>query len=289
MPATFLTWNPARSRLSEQEWAQGAELTRSGEPARWQWSVGRHVNIPLGRRVFLLRQGAPHRGVIAAGITTSTPEPGQHFTDSGKATNSVDVSWDAMVADLAEPLTVHYLLAEVPQVPWNNIQETGTTTNDDEAVDRIEKLWARRLADEDHPAVLRRTVPVAQGWESDSAVRRAIEDYAQDLLTAHFVADGWTVQDTRVARPYDAVATRDDEVLYLEAKGTRSDGTSVLVTEGEVRWAAAHKGQCRIGIVSHIKVRDGRVVPDSGDLIVREWRPRPKELSPTAYRWTPRS
>jgi hypothetical protein len=63
----------------------------------------------------------------------------------------------------------------------------------------------------------------------------------------------------------------------------------VLVTEGEVRWAVAHKGQCRIGIVSHIKVRDGRVVPGSGDLTIREWRPKPKELSPTAYRWTPRS
>ena len=92
-----------------------------------------------------------------------------------------------------------------------------------------------------------------------------------------------------MARPYDAVATRDDEILYLEAKGTRSDGTSVLVTAGEVRWAAAHKGQCRIGIVSNIEVRDGRVVRGSGDLVVREWKPRPKELSPTAFRWTPRS
>lgn len=289
MPATFLTWNPARFTMSEQEWARGAELTRLGEPARWHWSVGRHVNIPRGRRVFLLRQGSGHRGVIAAGITTSTPEPGQHFTDSSKATNGIDVSWDAMVVDPAEPLSVHDLLAEVPGIPWNNIQGSGTSTLDDEAVDRIENLWARRLADEDHPVGLRRARPAGQGWESDSAVRRAIEDYAQDLLTAHFVADGWAVQDTRVARPYDAIATRNDEILYLEAKGTRSDGTSVLVTEGEVRWAAAHKGQCRIGIVSHIKVRDSRVVPGSGDLVVREWRPRPKELNPTAYRWTPRT
>ena len=206
-----------------------------------------------------------------------------------KATNRVDVSWDAIVADPREALSVHDLLAEVSEVPWNNIQGSGTSTPADEDVDRIEKLWARRLADEGHPAALRRTGPVGQGWESDGAVRRAIEDYAQDLLTAHFVVDGWTVQDTRVARPYDAIATRDDEILYLEAKGTRSDGILVLVTEGEVRWAAAHKGQCRIGIVSNIKVRQGRVVRGSGELVVHEWRPTLKELSPTAYRWTPRS
>jgi hypothetical protein len=289
VPATFLTWNPARSTLMEQEWTQSAELTRAGEPVKWWWSVGRHVNIPRGRRVFLLRQGAGPRGIVAAGITTSVPYPGERVDGVEKATNRVDVSWDAIVADPREALSVHDLLAEVSEVPWNNIQGSGTSTPDDEAVDRIEKLWARRLADEGHPAALRCTGPVGQGWESDGAVRRAIEDYAQDLLTAHFVVDGWTVQDTRVARPYDAIATRDDEILYLEAKGTRSDGISVLVTEGEVRWAAAHKGQCRIGIVSNVKVRQGRVVRGSGELVVREWRPTLKELSPTAYRWTPRS
>ncbi|MDR7384398.1 protein NO VEIN domain-containing protein [Promicromonospora iranensis] len=289
MPATFLTWNPARSTLMEQEWTQSAALTRAGEPVKWWWSVGRHVHIPRGRRVFLLRQGSGPRGIVAAGITTSVPYLGERVDGEEKATNRVDVSWDAMIVDPREPLSVQYLLAEAPGIPWNNIQGSGTSTADDGAVVRIEDLWARRLADEEHPVALRRTRPAGQGWESDSAVRRAIEDYAQDLLTAHFVADGWSVQDTRVARPYDAVATRDDEVLYLEAKGTRSDGTSVLVTAGEVRWAAAHKGQCRIGIVSHIKVRDGRVVPGSGDLVVREWRPKSKELSPTAYRWTPRT
>lgn len=289
MPATFLTWNPARSTRMEQEWAQSAALTRAGEPVEWWWSVGRHVNIPGGRRVFLLRQGTGPRGIVAAGITTSVPYPGERVDDEEKATNRVDVSWDAMVTDPREPLSVHDLLAEVSGVPWNNIQGSGTSTQDDKAVERIENLWAGRLADEDHPVALRRTARAGQERGSDSAVRRAVEDYAQELLTAHFVADGWAVEDTRVARPYDAVATRGDEILYLEAKGTLSDGMSVLVTDGEVRWAAAHKGRCRIGIVSNIEVRDGQVVPGSGNLVVREWQPRPKELSPTAYRWTPRS
>jgi len=42
-----------------------------------------------------------------------------------------------------------------------------TSTHDDEAAERIERFWAWRLADEDHPVALRRTGPGGQGWESD--------------------------------------------------------------------------------------------------------------------------
>lgn len=289
MPATFLTWNPTRSAPPGPNWVADARTTQSGEPVEGSWSVGRHVNIPVGRRVFMLRQGAGPRGIVAAGITLTTPYPDKHFDEVGKTANYVDVSWDAMVEDPTEPLDIQVLLAEVPKVPWNNLVGSGISTENAAAVDRIEGLWAQRLADDIHPAVRLRAGAVGQGRESDTAVRRAIEDYAQEILTAHFVADGWAVEDTRVARPYDAIATRGDEILYLEAKGTRGDGTSVLVTDGEVRWALAHKGQCQIGIVSRIEVRAGRVVSGSGKLVVREWKPRAKELSATAYRWNPRS
>ncbi len=39
----------------------------------------------------------------------------------------------------------------------------------------------------------------------------------------------------------------------MEAKGTESDGLTVLVTAGEVAWAEQHPGECVLGVVSGIK------------------------------------
>ena len=64
-----------------------------------------------------------------------------------------------------------------------------------------------------------------------------IELAAQDWLMDHFENMGWDVRDTHIGNPYDAVATHRREVLYLEAKGTTTNGDSVIVTRNEVRWA----------------------------------------------------
>jgi hypothetical protein len=289
MPATFLTWNPAHFEIAEKEWADEAKQTRSGRPVPGSWSVARVKNIPVGRRVFLVRQGSGPRGIVAAGTTRSRPYEDQHWDGSERAGNYVDVEWDAHVMDPSLPLALASLLDGVPGVAWNSLFGSGTSTFDDGALARVEELWARRLADDDHPVTTRRFARAGQAWESDAVVRRAVEDYAQGLMSKHFESDGWVVEDTRVGRPYDAIATRRDDVIYLEAKGTRGDGSSVLVTEGEVNWARGHKGQCFIGVVSGIRLEARKIVPGSGVLTVREWNPKPKELTPTAHRWTPRA
>ena len=64
---------------------------------------------------------------------------------------------------------------------------------------------------------------------------------------------GWDVEDTHLNAPYDAIARKGSQIQYLEAKGTMSEGDSVLVTSGEVDWARDHPDQCVMGIVSGIR------------------------------------
>jgi len=77
-------------------------------------------------------------------------------------------------------------------------------------------------------------------------------------------------------------------VLYLEAKGTVTDGQRVIVTRGEVNWAQQDPGECVLGILSGIAIRsDGSVDPDSGTLHRYTWNPDNDDLDPLAYDYYP--
>lgn len=138
------------------------------------------------------------------------------------------------------------------------------------------------------PAADDASVGDGQGRMSDTELRRAIEDLAQERLMARYRALGWTVEDTRIGHPYDARATRGSDVQYLEAKGTTSAGSAVVVTHGEVAWARAHPDQCVIGIVSEVRITpQGTVDEGSGILRVYDWNPDAGVLTPVEYRWAP--
>jgi len=91
-----------------------------------------------------------------------------------------------------------------------------------------------------------------------------------------------------VGNPFDAKAARGSEVLYLEAKGTVTDGQRVIVTRGEVNWAQQDPGECVLGILSGIAIRsDGSVDHDSGTLHRYTWNPDNDDLDPLAYDYYP--
>jgi hypothetical protein len=83
------------------------------------------------------------------------------------------------------------------------------------------------------------------------------------------------ITDTRYGNPFDAVARKsaawgvstdgivstsglgDDDLPYLEAKGTQSAGNTVLVTREEVDHACANKGRSS-HLISGTGGREGR-------------------------------
>ncbi|TIC83618.1 DUF3883 domain-containing protein [Nocardioides sp. GY 10113] len=127
-----------------------------------------------------------------------------------------------------------------------------------------------------------------QGRESDPEVRLAVEMAAQQRLMRHYEVRGWKVVDTHLGAPYDAVAMKGSETMYLEAKGTQSAGTTVLVTRGEVEHALKHPGQCVIGVWSGMKLdHEQQVLPDSGAFRVMPFQPEADDLTVVGYEWRP--
>jgi hypothetical protein len=128
--------------------------------------------------------------------------------------------------------------------------------------------------------------------------QKKIEDAAQNRLMEHYRVLGWIVTDTRHGKPCDAEPRRSgpwvvstggittpsrldsDEVLYLEAKGTQSAGSTVLVTRGEVDHARTNPGRCMMGIWAGIEFdNDGEVDLLSGSFQVIPFSPHDHDLS----------
>lgn len=125
-----------------------------------------------------------------------------------------------------------------------------------------------------------------QGLQMDAEVRKVIENAAQERLMAYYRDRGWTVTDTRQNRPYDAVAVRDRETIYLEAKGTQSMGETVIVTRNEVEHARQNPGLCIMGVWSGMRLLDGVVDPGAGDFRLLPFDPDERQLRPRDFDWT---
>ena len=125
-----------------------------------------------------------------------------------------------------------------------------------------------------------------QGRVLDPQRRKALEDAAQSRLETYYRDRGWEVADVRFDGPYDAIARKNGQTRYLEAKGTQSNGASVTVTSGEVHHARRHPGQCVIGILSGLRfTEDGELDDKDARFTVSPWNPADEDLQATQYRW----
>jgi 5-methylcytosine-specific restriction protein A len=137
----LLTWNPAQGRPADL--SQIIAGTASGQPAPDTWSVGNRKDVPVGSRVFLHRQGADPRGIVAAGFTTT--EPAADPT-AGDASLYVGVNFTLALDDQKGHLVSVEELEQAPLLvnfPWNT-QRGGVELHPGEAA-RVEALWADLL------------------------------------------------------------------------------------------------------------------------------------------------
>ncbi|MGA9882087.1 MAG: EVE domain-containing protein [Candidatus Acidiferrales bacterium] len=123
-----------------------------------------------------------------------------------------------------------------------------------------------------------------QGFQSDSVVRRAVEQYAVERAVSHFKGLGYAVET--VGKPYDLKCTRKRSVLYVEVKGTQTKGAEILLTPGEVKFAKAHEGEIALFVLHDVTVsRVGGNVSASGGTVHPEpnWIINSSRLSPLGY------
>ncbi len=280
----LVTWNPARWHWADYE--EAAAAVSDGGILNEPWSTGnRSGGIEPGDRVFLLLQGERGRGVIGSGVCTSRIFQDTHWDleRHDDHANYALIAWDQLLAP-EDTLDRTELITRIPAGGEWRPQGGGTLLRPDVA-DALERLWAEHLG---------HAVPVAprssptQAWQMNPERRKKVEDVAQRRLSEHFEQIGWTVKDTRHGNPYDAIATKGDQTLYLEAKGTETSGAAVIVTPGEVAWARDHLGQCVLGILADVRfLRSGDVDPASGTFTVVDWNPDAGVLAPRDHNWTP--
>jgi len=100
-----------------------------------------------------------------------------------------------------------------------------------------------------------------QGFSSSPERNKAIEMHAMAAATVYFEDKGYSVKDTSAHKPYDLVASKDEEFLYVEVKGTTTVGEQVILTKNEVRHAQEHRDQMVLFILHDIVVKDGEDGP----------------------------
>lgn len=125
-----------------------------------------------------------------------------------------------------------------------------------------------------------------QGFLTDSGARRAIELHAMKLVTEHYKAQGWTVTDRSASESYDLLAEADDQVLFIEVKGTTGRGEVIELTRKEVEFAQANYARMALAVVAHIALSGiGQEASASGgELVIRRpWEPKASALQPINF------
>jgi hypothetical protein len=125
-----------------------------------------------------------------------------------------------------------------------------------------------------------------QGYASNAEEREAIEEASMQAARTHFENEGFEVEDRSATSPYDLLCRRDEERLYVEVKGTTTDGESVHLTHGEVKHVRRHEGQVALFVVRNMKLveTEGGLEARGGDqLIRRPWDLAEDRLTPTHY------
>ncbi|HEY7339775.1 MAG TPA: DUF3883 domain-containing protein [Ktedonobacterales bacterium] len=127
-----------------------------------------------------------------------------------------------------------------------------------------------------------------QGFLVNTEARRAIEMYAMTEANKYYTSQGWQVQDVSAYQPYDLRCTdANGRELYVEVKGTSTDGAGVLLTRNEVAHAHAYYPRVSLFIVANVQLQpatDGTFVASGGHIIVREpWNLNDDDLTALAY------
>lgn len=288
MTSFVLTYNPERWDWDSAEPSRGQYVadTAAGRPVEGRWSTGvRTTLLQPGDTGYLFQQGAGPRGIAGSGTFISEIQSGPHWNPERQGSaNFAWLRWSHVLPE-SQLLPIAEVEAVTPGVDWARMQGSGVAMPEADAA-ALERLWLQHLIDVGR---LERKGG-GQGRSPSAEDRKAIEDHAQQMLEAHYRARGWEVTDTHAGNPYDAVARKDGQTRYLEAKGTVGHASEVLVTAGEVDFARAHLGEGVIGIVTSIRlIASGTVDPASGTLTCYPWDPDAGRLTSLTYRWSPRA
>lgn len=144
MGTYLLTWNP--KKWSWDNPSEAARDVRSGIERKGRWSCGTRRTLPIGSRVFLLRQGSEPKGIFASGWVTREPFPDEHWNESQdeRPAHYIEFDYDYFLDPASEPLLDPRLFRTGPLASFPmNTQGSGHQLPNDLAV-ALEHEWAIR-------------------------------------------------------------------------------------------------------------------------------------------------
>jgi 5-methylcytosine-specific restriction protein A len=145
MPIFLLTWNPKKYENLLDGYDEYVAVSTNGQIVQHDWSTGHRTGgIRPGDQAFLVRQ-RQDRGIVAAGTFLTEVYQREDWTGQSGEANYADVAWDTWLP-ATDHLPVEHLLAQVPGVPWNNLQASGVMVAE-ESADDLMALWGDHLAD----------------------------------------------------------------------------------------------------------------------------------------------
>jgi hypothetical protein len=128
-----------------------------------------------------------------------------------------------------------------------------------------------------------------QGWSSSPEHRRVVELHAMAAAQEYLEVRGYACTDTSASRPYDLVARRGNERLFVEVKGTTTAGEQVFLTKNEVAHARANPGSCALFILHGITLREtakGLVGCGGEQRVFTNWMPDDHALQALTFRYS---
>jgi len=144
-----------------------------------------------------------------------------------------------------------------------------------------------RKIDERIQEVVEEAIAKSQGFVQDAKVRRALEEYAMSAASNHFASSGYTVEDCSKNHPYDLCCQKHGSSIYVEVKGTQTTGSEILLTPGEVQFAAAHQAQMVLFVLHSISVSpETKALSGGQQFVVAPWIINSGALKPVSYKYT---
>jgi hypothetical protein len=246
----LLTWNPGPG--NDEQWSpdqwyrEMVEPSSAGTEVDNDWSIWLNRNtVTPGDQVYLLRQGAHGRGLVAAGWVTSEVFEAANWreSDSERPAYYIYVTWRTCLP-LEERITVEELEEAVPEFPWSAVFASGRRL-DDSVADKVHRLWAERVGGE--PTSTQQSLTGFGDPENNARVEAA----AIKVVTAAYEAEGYRVEDVSIRRcGWDLTATRKREVAHVEVKGLSGDTVQFWLTANEHRQAKSDDAWVLVAVTS---------------------------------------
>lgn len=127
-----------------------------------------------------------------------------------------------------------------------------------------------------------------QGFVSSPELRQAVERHAMAAAKSYLEELGFDVEDTSADRPYDLLARRPGEEVFIEVKGTTTAGEEIMLTFNEVEHARRHKTACMLFILADVDAEngpDGPTATGGTRRVLWPWDVDVGRLAPRSYKY----